>query len=89
MNLSYVNSIYKSIGSDRRDLIIEKYPDLNIDWLLTGRGEMLLSDSKPMLKEKPSYTPTDGLKNKHIEYLENIITYLEDKIAKHTKESQI
>jgi hypothetical protein len=86
---SYVSNIYKTLGHDVRSKIIQEYPDLNMDWLLTGRGEMLISDSEPILKEKPSYTPTDGLRDKHIEYLENIITYLEDKIAKLTKESKI
>ena len=36
----YVNSIKKGIGSDKIDLIIELYSNLNIDWLITGRGEM-------------------------------------------------
>lgn len=37
----YVNSISKSIGIDKVSLILEKYPNINIEWLLTGRGEML------------------------------------------------
>lgn len=40
----YVNAISKSIGIDRLNTIIEKYSNLNIEWLLTGRGEMLKSD---------------------------------------------
>ena len=36
----YVNAISKSIGIDRLNIIIEKYSNLNIEWLLTGRGEM-------------------------------------------------
>ena len=36
----YVNAISKSIGIDRLNTIIEKYSNLNIEWLLTGRGEM-------------------------------------------------
>ncbi len=42
----YVNSISKSIGVDKLKLIIEKYPNLNIEWLLTGEGEMLKSGHK-------------------------------------------
>jgi len=41
----YVNSISKSIGLDKLNLIIEKYPKLNIIWLLTGNGSMLEIDS--------------------------------------------
>ena len=37
----YINSISKSIGLDKMDLILEKYPRLNLEWLLTGKGEML------------------------------------------------
>lgn len=37
----YVNSISKSIGIDKLDTIIENYPNLNIEWLLTGRSTML------------------------------------------------
>lgn len=37
----FFNSINKSIGSDKLGYISKTYPDLNIDWLLTGDGEML------------------------------------------------
>ncbi|HON53441.1 MAG TPA: hypothetical protein PLS12_09555 [Bacteroidales bacterium] len=36
----YVNSIYKSIGIDKLEKIIEIFPNINIEWLLVGRGEM-------------------------------------------------
>lgn len=36
----YVNSISKSIGIDRLNILIEKYSNLNIEWVLTGKGEM-------------------------------------------------
>lgn len=36
----YVNAISKSIGLDKLNTIIEKYSNLNIEWLLTGKGEM-------------------------------------------------
>lgn len=88
----YVNGIYKSIGADKRDLIIVKYPNLNIDWLLTGRGEMLLNYSE----KKISSSASDALKDKYILLLEKInsnfeekIQSLEDTIAKLTKESSL
>lgn len=37
----YVNSISKSIGVDKIELILENYPKLNLEWLLTGKGDML------------------------------------------------
>lgn len=42
----YVNSISKSIGLDKITLILEKYSDINIEWLLSGKGEMLKSHQK-------------------------------------------
>ena len=50
----YVNAISRSIGVDNLNTIIEKYSILNIEWLLTGRGEMLKT------KGTLSGTPTDG-----------------------------
>ncbi len=43
----YVNSISKGLGSDKLIPIIEKFPNLSIEWLLTGRGEMLKSKCPP------------------------------------------
>lgn len=30
----------RAIGSDRLEIIFEKYPRLNVEWLMTGRGDM-------------------------------------------------
>lgn len=38
----YVNSISKGIGQDKRAAIIEKFPNLNMEWIETGSGEMLV-----------------------------------------------
>lgn len=45
----YVNSISKSIGIDKIELILEKYPNLNIEWVLIGKGEMTKEETE---KEK-------------------------------------
>ena len=42
----YVNSISKSIGIEKISKILEIYPNLNIEWLLTGQGSMLKTDEK-------------------------------------------
>jgi hypothetical protein len=42
---SFVNSIVAGIGGDKLYRIIKVYPELNIDWLLDGTGEMLKSVS--------------------------------------------
>lgn len=36
----YVNAISKSIGLDKIEIILEKFPKLSIEWLLTGKGAM-------------------------------------------------
>lgn len=37
----YVSNIKVSIGADKLGQIKSKYPVLNIDWLITGEGDML------------------------------------------------
>ena len=74
----YVNSIFKSIGLDKLNNIIEKYPNLNIEWLLTGTGKMLKSDKidiKPvdnewLLKRFEEVIAENALLKKRIEELE-------------------
>lgn len=41
----YVNNISKSIGIDKFQRIIEKYANLNVEWLLTGKGEMIKNET--------------------------------------------
>jgi hypothetical protein len=31
-----------TIGADKLEIILKVYPDLNVNWLISGRGEMLL-----------------------------------------------
>ncbi len=40
----YVNSISKSIGIEKIELILELYPNLNLEWLFTGKSKMLKSE---------------------------------------------
>lgn len=79
----YVNSISKSIGIDKINLIIENYPNINIDWLFTGRGEMLksyINDSNvlPLNKDFPSNC--EELKEKYIKLLEDYNQLLRSKL---------
>nr|DAE47099.1 MAG TPA: HTH-type transcriptional regulator [Caudoviricetes sp.] len=41
----YVNSMRKGIGSEKLEQIRTIYPELNIEWLITGSGEMLKQSS--------------------------------------------
>lgn len=49
-------SIVKSFGADKLSLIANTYPVLNLDWLLNGRGEMLLKTEEGDLPIKPVLT---------------------------------
>ena len=45
----HISKIKGAIGSDMLAKLVEKYPELNVDWLLTGKGDMFKSsvnDSK-------------------------------------------
>lgn len=46
----YVNSISKGIGGEVLLSILEKSPNLNIDWLLTGKGSMLKEPEKSVIQ---------------------------------------
>ncbi|MBR0166536.1 MAG: LexA family transcriptional regulator [Prevotella sp.] len=54
----YVNAISRSIGIDNLNTIIEIYSNLNIEWLLTGRGEMYKPNVPPRVIPAP--LATDG-----------------------------
>lgn len=47
----YINSISRSIQPDKLSRLSAQYPQLNTNWLITGNGEMLITDTpldKPM-----------------------------------------
>lgn len=48
----YVNSIRVAIGNDKLKIILEHYPNLNPEWLLTGAGNMLREQNEESI-EKP------------------------------------
>ena len=50
----YVNSITKSIQPDKLSLIVDKYPLINIYWLLLGKGDMLLPSGE---HQEPAAVP--------------------------------
>lgn len=75
----YVNSIHKSIGVDKIVTIIENYPNLNIEWLFTGKGEMLKKEPNP---EYSSITRLVAIHKEHLEDKNTIIKRLEAEIKK-------
>jgi hypothetical protein len=71
----YVNSISKGIGGEKLILIIEKYPNLNIEWLLVGKGEMLKDNEK-----KGSLKEDVGVLKGYISTQQKLIDQLEKEI---------
>jgi hypothetical protein len=67
--------------------ILENCPELNAEWLLTGKGEMLVVDNNAIVKsnKKPSPDIDDGLRERYILLLERTVSSLEAKIAELTK----
>lgn len=76
----YVNSISKSIGIDKIELIIEKYPNLNIEWLLSGKGSMIKSIT---IEEDPpdNYKELAESRKETIDLLKGKVISLEKEIA--------
>jgi len=50
---AYVTSIRKSIPAEKLMLIKEQFPQLNIDWLITGQGNKYNDDVHPANMEEP------------------------------------
>ena len=58
----------KGIGTDKLENILNIYPDISPDWLLTGEGSMLRTAEKPQSdvvssdsEIKPATTPSEGI----------------------------
>ena len=53
MKNGYVKNV-KSIGSDKLISMHEAYPNLSINWLLFGEGEMLITDAEKHVNDTPT-----------------------------------
>lgn len=45
----YFNQVSKKPSESKLEAIAKAHPTLNIDWLCTGRGEMVITDAMPEL----------------------------------------
>lgn len=58
---SYVSNVKNKVNASTREALASVYPLLNIDWLLTGRGDMLLDAPREVVRpsegKKPEVSP--------------------------------
>ena len=59
----------RTIGVDKLENILKTYPEINIEWLLTGEGEML----KNSCPKSEQYTDLENLLNSVIHTQQEII----------------
>ncbi|HBK31267.1 MAG TPA: hypothetical protein DDZ96_05705 [Porphyromonadaceae bacterium] len=64
----YINNT-KNISSDKLNQIIKEYPQLNLTWLITGKGEMINSDRAEQTTDVEERRVID-FKDKYLEVLE-------------------
>lgn len=55
LTVGYINAIRVSIQPDKIQRIASHYPDLNIDWLMTGSGDMLVKNDGMVSEPAPMY----------------------------------
>lgn len=62
----------KTLGSDKIVSIHNKYPQLNISWLLTGNGEMTIGDEYNQQAEKENIPHYEELAGKSIPHIDEV-----------------
>lgn len=79
----YVSNMRKGFSPKVRSLIARRYPELNMDWLLTGRGEMLSNGNgtNPVTDtERARYQDMLKWRDGRIVTLENLVLELTKQI---------
>ncbi len=74
----FVNNISKGIGAEKMQRILSEFPDLNPEWLLFNRGEMLKPSEPPKIMNYVTPPSTDVELNRD---LLNQITRLTECVA--------
>ncbi|MDD2513024.1 MAG: hypothetical protein PHS71_07230 [Proteiniphilum sp.] len=68
----YINNT-KSISADKLNQVLNEYPQLNLNWLITGKGEMTNPPIQPDSAEQILEAGEEGMtdyKDKYLEVLE-------------------
>jgi len=67
----------RSIGIDKLENIVHTYQDLNANWVLTGKGEMILGETDDLQAEQMNYERTIEALNRVIIAQQKTIIALE------------
>ncbi|WP_445711196.1 hypothetical protein [Flavobacterium sp.] len=73
----------RPLNSDALEILITKYPEINCEWLLIGKGVMLQKEEKTIenvISLETSLRKELDLKNQVISHYKEKVTFLEDKI---------
>lgn len=70
------NSLYSEAGGDVIAKISSEFPDVNLEWLINGKGKMF-KDSTQLIAEEPEITYSAGFKN---DLYERLILEKEERI---------
>jgi len=78
----------KNYGSDKLGRIIKAFPELNIIWLITGEGDMLINNEpkKISINNISGLYPAFGQKNNELIECQKKIIQLQDEIRKLEKD---
>ena len=80
----YVNNIRAGISDKCRSQITLAFPELNVDWVVTGKGEMLTEPPKPVTTERTRYQEMIQIRNVRIMELETLVLELQRRIDSKT-----
>ena len=79
----YVSNMRRAPSASACSQIVRRFPELNTDWLISGKGEMLTSEASPLPvpdSERTRYQEMISSRNVRIMELEELIIELQRKL---------
>ena len=81
----FVRSIVKGIGADKLKCITDKFPNLSVEWLMNGTGEMLIQTSEEK-KSAADRRFADRVVQMMMQKVENLMGRMAQKVDDYEKE---
>lgn len=85
---AYISSIRKSIQPDKAEKIASSFPDLNITWLITGEGEMLLDVQPEIHGYEIPLLPVQAHGGSLTDFEESVMEYECEKVISPIREAK-